>query len=389
MSVPVRGFDRGASAARALQAPAAAPTKPVLVIPSIRDIVPERIAAVPEDVDILVIDDSDGNIKPSRDRMKVFYYDDQRDVMGRDYDLIPHKTAACRNFAFYYIWKYTDHDLIITIDDDVVCPPSFMRDYGAVGTEGAWQNVQVDGWYNTIKFAGATGKDGRTLYPRGFPFWLRYPQDERFGTVQGRLVCTMGLWSNILDYDGIDKYLFEEDYGATQQDLRLVAPLLTVGTPECPTKFPFCAMNFAFHRDLLPAAYQMPMDREIAPGYPIWRFDDIWAGYVIESLVHNRGGADTIAVGEPVVRHLKEGNLRREVHGEHFGHLMAPYFYELIDRGIAETPPDCYAAMYLRLFGYLEQECDRLCDDLRCPELYRRYFRETFARLRRWAELFQ
>jgi hypothetical protein len=133
----------------------------------------------------------------------------------------------------------------------------------------------------------------------------------------------------------------------------------------------------------------MPMDREIAPGYPIWRFDDIWAGYVMQSLIHHRGGADVIAVGEPVVKHLKEGDLRKEVHGEHYGHLMAPYFYDLIDLGVAATPPGSYAAMYLGLFTYLSEEFDRLCDEIRCPALYRGYFRETFSRLRRWAALFQ
>jgi hypothetical protein len=388
MSVVVPGIAEAGASAGALAVPLPAPVKPVLVIPSIRDIVPERIAAVPEDVDVFVIDDSDGNIRQSRDRMKVFYYRDQREVMGADYDLIPHKTAACRNFAFYYIWKYTDHDLIVTIDDDVVCPPEFMAAYSVVGTEAEWPNVQVDGWYNTIKFAGVHGADGRTLYPRGFPFWLRYPQPERRTTVRGRLMCIMGLWSNVLDYDGIDKYLFG-DYGELREQVRLAEPLLTVGSPQCPTKFSFCAMNFAFHRDLLPAAYQMPMDREIAPGYPIWRFDDIWAGYVIESLVHHRGGEDVIAVGEPVVKHLKEGNLQKEVHGEHYGHLMAPYFYDLIDLGVAATPPGTYAAMYLALFTYLSEEFDRLCDEIRCPALYRTYFRETFSRLRRWAALFQ
>ncbi|MGH6690790.1 MAG: hypothetical protein ACREF4_08945 [Gammaproteobacteria bacterium] len=362
--------------------------KPVLIIPSIRDIVAERIAAVPEDVDIIVIDDSDGNIKPTRDRMKVFYYRDQQDVMGKDYDLIPHKTAACRNFAFYYVWKHTDHDLIITLDDDVFCPPHFMDAYRIVGTTGEWPNVQVDGWYNTIAALGVTGPGGRTLYPRGFPYWLRRPHEERMGTARGRMACIMGLWSHVLDYDGLDKYLFEE-YRAMQDGVRPKLPVLTVGSPACPTKFSFCAMNFAFHRDLLPAAYQMPMDREISDGYRIWRFDDIWAGYVIEALVHRRGGQDLIAVGEPVGQHLKEGNLSREVGGEHYGHLMSPYFYDLVDIGVAATPPGTYAAMYLSLWSHLERNFDAVCREVRCPTLYQTYFRETFTRLRRWAELFQ
>ncbi len=362
-------------------------SKPVVIIPSIRTIEADRIAAIPEDVDIFVVDDSDGNIKPSRDRMTVFTYADQREVMGKDYDLIPHKTAACRNFAFYYIYKHTDHDLIITLDDDVFCPPDFMSAYSAIGTTREFPNVEVDGWYNTIDFMGVRGDGGREIYPRGFPYWLRSPLEKRFGTATGRLVCIMGLWTNVLDYDGLDKYLFE-DYRSLHHEAKLVEPLLTVGTPKCPTKFSFCAMNFAFHRDMLPAAYQMPMDREIAPGYPIWRFDDIWAGYVIEALVHKRGGADVIGIGNPVGTHLKEGNLVREVHGEHYGHLMSPYFYDMIETGVAAIAPGSYAAMYQDLFGTLSANFTKIADDLRCPELYRGYFRETFERLHRWAVLF-
>ena len=361
--------------------------KPVVIIPSIRTIDSRNIAAIPEDIDILVVDDSDGSIKPTRPKMQVFTYADQREVMGRDYDLIPHKTAACRNFAFYYVYKYTDHDVIITIDDDCLLPSDFMPSYAQVGMISEWPNVTVQGWYNTIAFLGVTGKAERTLYPRGFPFWLRYPTEEAHRAVHGRLVCLMGLWSNVLDYDAIDKYLFD-DYRELHPAVTSIAPTMTIGTSAVPTKFPFCAMNFAFHRDLLPAAYQMPMDREIAPGYPIWRFDDIWAGYVIESLVHKRGGADVIGIGKPIVKHLKEGNLLREIHGEHFGNLMSPYFYTLIDAGIAAIAPDNYAAMYFDLFTYLVADFKALADDLRIPSLYCAYFLDTFQRLQRWAALF-
>jgi hypothetical protein len=362
--------------------------KPVVIIPSIRTIDARNIAAIPDDVDILVVDDSDGSIKPTRERMRVFTYADQREVMGRDYDLIPHKTAACRNFAFYYVYKHTDHDLIITIDDDCLLPAHFMAAYGAIGTDREWPNITVDGWYNTIAFLGVTGAGRRPLYPRGFPYWLRRPTDETRGTANGRLVCLMGLWANVLDYDGIDKYL-SEDYRQLHQTVAPLAPVMTVGTPATPTKFSFCAMNFAFHRDMLPAAYQMPMDREILPGYPIWRFDDIWAGYVIEALVHKRGGRDVIGIGEPVVTHLKEGNLVREVHGEHIGHLMAPYFYALIDAGVSVITPGTYAAMYHDLFHTLVEDFDALAKDLRVPAGYADYFRDTFERLRRWALLFR
>jgi hypothetical protein len=262
-----------------------------------------------------------------------------------------------------------------------------MASYARVGKIGEWPNATVQGWYNTLTLLGVTGEERRTLYPRGFPFWLRHPTEEAHGLVRGRLVCLMGLWSNVLDYDAIDKYLFE-DYRQLHPEVTSIAPIMTIGTPAVPTKFSFCAMNYAFHRDMLPAAYQMPMDREIARGYPIWRFDDIWAGYVIESLVHKRGGADVIGIGKPIVKHLKEGNLLREIHGEHFGNLMSPYFYALIDAGIAAISPGSYAMMYFDLFTYLVDDFKALADDLRIPSLYCAYFLDTFQRLQRWAALF-
>ena len=253
---------------------------------------------------------------------------------------------------------------------------------------GDYKVVFPSGSYTALSFLNEFGEDGRTLYPRGFPYWLRHPLEEKFSDATGRLTCVMGLWKNVLDYDGIDKYLFE-DYESLRNDTKLVEPLLTVGTPDCPTKFSFCAMNFAFHRDMLPAAYQMPMDREISKHYPIWRFDDIWAGYVIEALVHKRGGQDLIGIGEPVGTHLKEGNLKREVLGEHYGHLMSPYFYSMIDAGVDAAKPGTYAAMYQDVFGHLVEHFTSVADDVRCPPLYREYFIETFTRLYRWSQLFE
>jgi hypothetical protein len=104
--------------------------------------------------------------------------------------------------------------------------------------------------------------------------------------------------------------------------------------------------------------------------------------------VHKRGGADVIGIGKPIVKHLKEGNLLREIHGEHFGNLMSPYFYALIDAGIAAISPGSYAMMYFDLFTYLVDDFKALADDLRIPSLYCAYFLDTFQRLQRWAALF-
>ena len=105
----------------------------------------------------------------------------------------------------------------------------------------------------------------------------------------------MGLWSNCLDYDGIDKFLFD-DYGTKGAGVSVDA-IVTIGHSRRRTMFPLCAMNCGVVRELLPAAYQFPMDRRITLRYPIWRFDDIWSGYVLQSLVHRRANGDRAGVG--------------------------------------------------------------------------------------------
>ena len=79
------------------------PSEWVLVKPSIRKINISYLRFVPDEIKIIVVNDSDKTMKPNRKNMEVFDYAFQKKIMASDYDLIPHKTAACRNFAFYYI----------------------------------------------------------------------------------------------------------------------------------------------------------------------------------------------------------------------------------------------------------------------------------------------
>jgi len=148
-------------------------------------------------------------------------------------------------------------------------------------------------------------------------------------------------------------------------------------------------MNFAVHRDLLVAAYQLPWGVDVVPGYNAERFDDIWGGYILEAIVHKRAAGDLVGIGHPVVKHLKEGNLHREVSGEHLGHLMAPYLYDLIDAGVAGLAPAGYGEMYFALFNGLVEDFSALVKDLRVPAAYCPYFLDLFDRLRRWGALFK
>ena len=81
-----------------------------------------------------------------------------------------------------------------------------------------------------------------------------------------------------------------------------------------------CSMNMQFRRELIPVVYQFPMHVEVMPGWVIDRYGDIWGGFVLKTLMDLKG--DAMAVGEPMIRHLKEGDYLRNIWQEHICHLV-------------------------------------------------------------------
>ena len=84
--------------------------------------------AIPDDVPIIVIDDSDGKLAPPP-RANATYYDyaAQRAVMAKHWEAIPHRSAATRNFGHYLAYR-EGYDIIIALDYDCRRPPRLARD---------------------------------------------------------------------------------------------------------------------------------------------------------------------------------------------------------------------------------------------------------------------
>jgi hypothetical protein len=356
----------------------------VLVIPSIRSINPEYIKTIPKEFKIIVVDDSHGSIRPNRNNMMVFNYNDQRKIMGENYDLIPHKTAACRNFGFYYVWKETDIKFVVSIDDDCVLPPDFIHCYGTMlGNKHTLPTLSVEGgkWFNTIDMLQLQHK----IYARGFPRWERGPSKYHIHRTTGKVTSNMGLWSGFLDVDGIDRFLLPE-YEQNFENVELRAPYYRVGTASEPVHFSLCSMNFGFIREVLPILSQVPMGDMIDDGYFIWRYDDIWAGYIAQALIHLKD--DAITIGRPLVKHKKIGDVKKEMLGEHFGQLISPYFYEIIDLSIGNVYKNSYAVMYNTLLQSALQVLSKTSQQNKIPPPYYKYLKSLFARMHRWSKLF-
>ncbi len=355
-----------------------------VVIPSIRQINLDLLRFIPDDVHVYVVDDSDGSIVPNRVNMTVFYYDDQRRILGPNVHLVPRKTAACRNFAYYYIWKETDYTHIVTLDDDCSVPANFLSAHGVIGvTREHVTCTSPTGWINSTDLLPVGGR----AFARGYPYWLREEPVEHVSlSTTARSVCNLGLWSHHLDFDAMDKYVASRYQQVFDFDEAKVNNF-RIGTPECPTLIPFSGMNVAFIREALPVATQVPMNQQIGMDYALHRFDDLWCGILLQAVVNKRVG-DCLTAGSPVVKHLRAGNLQAEMRGEHYGHLLSPHFQDIVQEAIEEVHFNSYAAMYADLCEVSHEIIVKRGERLVIPRLYARVLSDIFECLSKWARLF-
>lgn len=344
-------------------------------MPSIRNVNPAYLDQVPEEIPVYLVDDSNGNIEANRPNMKIFRYADYTDVLGADEDLIPRKTDTCRSFGFYMAWK-DGFRKVITLDDDCDTHPGFMNGHSIIGEEITARTVDQKPWYNTLDNLkmSVDGQPSDRFYARGVPYWIREHQPEAsFGESTGRVVCNMGMWTQVPDINGLDK--LGKDIPHSDD---VVEPCLAVG-PE--TNFSLCIMNVAILGEAIPAFYQLQMNVELC-GMQLDRFGDIWSGYILKKLADIKG--DLVTIGGPLVTHTKQGNTIRETRVEHYGHLLETFFYPCIDAAAANTESASYEAMYHQLSSNFLYEVSRM----HMPATYEALLTGMGQKMVRWSELF-
>ncbi len=322
--------------------------------------------AIPDDIPILVVDDSDGKLAPPP-RGNVTYYDyaAQRDIMGEHYDAIPHKSAATRNFAHYVAYR-EGYDVIIALDYDCRTRPGWLESHleclGLVDQAPALAGA----WVNTVEQPG--------FFARGFPYEYRNPTAAAVSetVASGDVKLNMGVWDNILDLNGIDKVQAEPPYDPGLRGDRNYVALGNV---------PVCGMNTSFAAELTPAYFFLP-DVWVNGSWHLSRHDDIWGGYVVKKLMDLRG--DLLSFGRPVVEHTRQSTIERVMMMEHWMHLMSMPFYRLIDRAVERLRPGAYDQM----FGALTEEFRSEVERAELPEHYREVFRSLGVSMDKWARCF-
>ena len=168
-------------------------------------------------------------------------------------------------------------DVIFTLDDD--CFP-LDREY----VRKHLQNLEATpAWQSTVPL----------LRVRGLPY-------ANTGTLRN-IFLSMGLWIGNPDLDAVQLLAQGARNGDSVLD-RGVSSRVMPGDQY----FPLCGMNLAFRRDIACLMYFPPMGETS----PYARFDDIWAGLVVQRICrHLRYG---IVCGQPSVEHRRASDPVRE-----------------------------------------------------------------------------
>jgi hypothetical protein len=107
----------------------------------------------------------------------------------------------------------------------------------------------------------------------------------------------------------------------------------------------------------------VPVLVPVLPDWVIDRYGDIWGGFILKTLMDLRG--DAMAVGEPMIRHLREGNFHRSIWQEHICHLVNDEFLTLLEEAKSAIGPSDYLSMMEALNEEFQQRMKKTSPLLR------------------------
>jgi hypothetical protein len=323
----------------------------------------------------IVVDDSEGSVRIDHPQFDVFSWKDQARMLGDDVIAIPRRNGACRDFGFYIAWRESAAgEVVIALDDDCkIEERNFGSHVHAVLSDaprpvavGAGRHFNVLDCYRNAE---------ENIFPRGFPYSQRpaYKKCSFDGASKGTVAFNLGLWSEYFDVNAIDKL---QGPKFCYPDAELSHDSVIV--PDT-SLISVCSMNMQFRRELIPAAYQLPMHIEVMPGWVIDRYGDIWGGFILKTLMDIKG--DRMATGGPMIRHLKEGSYQRNIWQEHICHLVNDEFLGILDKARDEIGSSDYLTMMEQMTEIFDREREN------CGTILRRYLDVTVPAFKAWTRV--
>ena len=224
------------------------------------------------------------------------------EYLGKESWIISKKDSAIRSFGFLVAHRL-GAEFCFTLDDDCYPQDDFF-------IEGHVNNLtKTSRWTELIP-------GQRT---RGLPY--------RNTGVSQNVGFSIGLWKGVPDYDAIQT-LSNEPFPMYIPETRIM---------PYGQYFPFCAMNFAFKREMTSLCY-FPL---MGQNYPYRRFDDIFFGIICKKICDHLG--IMIACGKPVIHHSKASDPFENLIKESTGIKQNETFWQIIDQIQleGENPSEC------------------------------------------------
>jgi hypothetical protein len=348
----------------------------IVVIPSNRRIELSHLGPlIDSGARFIVVDDSEGTIRVDHPSFAVYNWNDRRRILGALDEYFPRRNGSCRSFGFYRAWHESDpSEIIVALDDDCrVYEQRFAEEVERSLSNEARPVATVAG--DHLNILDLYDQARASLFPRGFPYSARVdysPAAISEESVTRNVVFSLGLWKGIFDVNAVDKvtgvaYKFPD--ATLRHRSVLVAPGKLVSV---------CSMNMQFRREALPAAFQLPMHVPVLGDGVIDRYGDIWGGFILKTLIDVKG--DALAVGEPMIEHLKEGDYVRNIWQENLCHQVNDEFLRLLAEAKATIPVGSYSDMMEQLTTELEQRSGA------CSPILGRYMMHLVPSLHAWME---
>lgn len=316
----------------------------IVVIPSNRNINLRYFAPLIDcGVRFIVVDDSEGTIQVDHPQFQVYDWGHRKKMLGALEVGYPKRNGASRDFGFYVAWKESDPgEFIVALDDDceIYHPDFYQRVQDVLSTRERPVATCSGTHLNMLDLYEGTPEQ---LFPRGFPYSARpdYGKMQLTDTVSRPVTFCVGLWKGVFDVNAIDKI---KGPAYVHPNAKLREDSVVV---ECGKLVSVCSMNMQFRRELIPAVYQLPMHVEVLPGWVVDPYGDIWGGFILKTLMDLKG--DALAVGEPMIHHIKEGDYTRNIWQEHICHLLNDEFLDMLFQVKETIKADRYLDMMKEL----------------------------------------
>ena len=326
----------------------------IVVIPSNRNINLNYLTPlINHGARFVVVDDSDGTIHISHPQFEVYNWTDRKKMLG-DLDIgYPKRNGASRDFGFYIAWKNSDPgEIIVSLDDDCeVYQQDFYEQVNDVLSRRERPVATCAGIHlNILDLYDGTPDH---LFPRGFPYSARVNyQGMQIKDAESRNVTfCLGLWRGAFDVNGVDKI---EGPEYLHPDAKLKESSVIVEREKLVS---VCSMNIQFRRELIPAVYQLPMNVEVMPHWVVNRYGDIWGGFILKTLMDLK--KEAMAIGQPMINHLKKGDYTKNIWQEHMSHLVNDEFLDLLLQVKEKIRSSNYLEMMIELNEGFKQYSDK------------------------------